>query len=144
VTNIYNSKIDQATKVEIQDGTINIKHADTVVVRFYIIDNKEKVFLIAAEQNKDTSGVYTTKLYFRNPEKDAFNIDITLVCDKPILDIYMWYENGGMFMGGANPNPKDQAYRFLGTVAAPGGFLVIIKSNEPIVVTAKGVDGFLK
>ena len=137
----YNTNIDKAQKVEIKNGVINIKKADTVFIKIYPAEKlKTKLILSFYEEIIDTLGGYTINLLINNPnESEYHDVDIKLKFDKPIESI-QWFT-------GLQYGTKDES---VGDKLAPRlrfrkcecdeGIKVVIKSKVKVVCSVYGVS----
>lgn len=85
----YNTTIGKSDRVEIKNGIVTIKKADTVIIKIYSQkDLKTNLILSSYGEFRDSLGVYTIRLLINNPEEFEYNnVNIKLKFNKPILNV---------------------------------------------------------
>jgi hypothetical protein len=141
---VYNTEINKATKVEIENGIVNIKRADTVIVKVFVTKNGSQIFLQSLKEEKDSSNSFTTTIHFVSNKVFSIDIDeLIFGFDKPIKEIRLRPTSGGTVsvQGGSSKDKKN--FIFSGKISSKNGFDAIIKSNERIKIQIKGIEGVL-
>ena len=139
----YETNINKAFNVEIKDGIINIKHADSVIVKVFVTESKYKLYVNAFNQFKDSTGNYITYIHFINPDLINYEVDLTFKFDKPIIGSTLAFKSGaGMLSSTFTPDLKVWAET--GKISSADGFFAAIKSVEKIQISITGVYGILK
>jgi hypothetical protein len=143
--NNYNTKIDRAEKVEVNNGIISIKNADTVILKITIIEKKTFLYLDSLIQTYDsTKKKFVTKFYFSNHQSPKtefellfkFNIEVNSFQLRP-------NGSGSSQIQGGSSKDKKQLY-YTGTIVSGRGFFVETESLEKLKSEIRGIDGAFK
>jgi hypothetical protein len=136
---IKNNNIENADRVEIKGGVVNIKHADTVLVKVYISDTKTEILLDGFRQTKDSLG-YLTFLHFIRPNSIAYSFVLEIKLDIPIDGFD--YRGGSGFMQGYWSEDKKTG-TFSGNFTSHTGFTIWFRTPYKYApkISIVGIEG---
>ena|SRR5258705_634742 len=85
--NTYNTDINVAKNVEIKDGHIYIKQADTVIVKIEVVEKKYNLIVDSVFTLIDTAKNFITIIKFVNKESPRSELNLDFSFDQPIEGI---------------------------------------------------------
>lgn len=131
--------------------TLNIYGSNTKNIIGKIIVNQTlqtKVFLLTYSQKKDSLGIYTTIINLGNNENlPLFGVKVMLKFNKPVISIDPNMTVAFTISSGFNDTNTEfifSAQQINRPFEGNNILTFIIKSNEPVLTTIFGIDGFLK
>jgi hypothetical protein len=141
----YNTTINKADKVEINDGVINIKKADSVIIRITIIQKKTFIYLDSIIEKYDASRkVYVTNYFLSNKQQSlSIEFDLTFIFESPIVKCELLPNGSGSANMSSMSGTKGSKsyYYFTGKITCANGIVASVESKEKIKITIKGIDG---
>lgn len=140
----YNTNIEKAQKVDIKDGVITIKKADTVIIKIYTsLNTKTKLYLVSNKEVKDSTGQYITSIIIKNPDLSEYNdVNISLKFNKPVESID-WGIRMAFKMSIKESFDKKEWGLTMQKCFCENGISITIKSKERVLVSIYGIDGNL-
>jgi hypothetical protein len=146
---IYETKIESASKVNINSGEINISKADTVIINSKFIvsldPQRPKVYLANVTGEKDSTGTYTTYYTFA-PKGNllSFDFDLLITFDKPFIDpVLNFMASGGVYTFSWQDYSVENKYIRLIGKAQNKSLTIFLRSKEPLNAKIFGTDGVL-
>ena len=148
----YNTKIENANKVQVEKGVINITRANNVVIAKVIIQDapKSRILLNSIAQKQDSSNQYITTIQFVNPDQTkSTDINLQIKCGTPIISAkWSFASNSGMTISYGITESIDTEKGEIGYInrelSAGTSLILTITSLSKIVPIIKGVDGEVK
>lgn len=138
---IFNTKVEKATKVEINGGKAEIKNVQNLTVGTIIVEkSKLKYYFAELIRQKDSSGIYTTQINLKHHgDPENIYVDIGMEFDKAVNSVEI---KMGMATNSTELFANNRTwYTFKGFVQSSEKLInLIIKSNDPIFIKLSGVD----
>jgi hypothetical protein len=128
----YDTKIGKANKVEIKDGIVTIKKADTVIITIYSAQNtKSEIFLTDISEHRNDQGLLITDLTFYNEHLVEYvDVDLKLVFDAPVEDVKWGGFPKAEIMQVGNTSDKKQWHMSALKVLGKDGIKATITSKK--------------
>lgn len=138
----YNTDIGAAENVEIKDGNIYIKKANTVVVKVEIVDPKYNLLIDSVFTRYDTtSSSFITIVKFIGKNSPKLNVDLQFNANDTILGAGIKTISPSTSMMQKNFSSDKKQVFFIGTIFSEKGFYIGIKSKRRLSITVNGIAG---
>lgn len=140
----YQTNINKAQKVVIEDGAIYIKQADTVIVKVEIVDKKYVLLVDSVITFKDSLKNYFTCVKFISKNSPRFEISLDFYFSDSISGWALKTLGRSNSMISKNITSGNKQGFISGTMFSEQGFWVIIRSKSKITIKLKGIGGTVK
>lgn len=138
---IFNTKVQNATRIQINGGNAEIKNVQNLTVGTIILQkSKTKYYFADLIRQKDSSGIYTTQLNLKHlGDPENIYVDIGMEFDKAVNSVEI---KMGIATNATELFANSRTwYTFKGFVQSPEKLInLIIKSNDPIFIKLIGVN----
>jgi hypothetical protein len=150
--NEFRTEVQKAGLVEINQGTVKILKAGTVVIgKITIIQSlRTKIYLVDVISSHDSSGIYTTTYQFA-PEENlpSFGIEMAIKFNAPILrigpDDFTINALNSTYQGFSNASEDRTTIYTKGTMSTPSNtFSITVRSKQKLLATFSGIEGIYK